>query len=59
MSNIGGVKGEFFLPSCYSELPRLAIDCIKEGIKKKLFYHLLGFVAERKREEVGKKLIKK
>ena len=59
MPNIGGAKDNFFFPSCYSELPRLAIHRSKEGIKKKLFYHLLGFVAEGERKEVRKKLIKK
>ena len=51
-------KGKKFLPSCYSELPRLAINCIKEGIKKKIILSLIGFCG-RGGEKGGKKEINK
>ena len=57
MPSIGGAKDNFIFPSCYSELPRLAIHRSKEGIKKIYYLSLIGFVAEEERKEVRKKLI--
>ena len=58
MPNIGGAKDNFFFPSCYSELPRLAIHRSKEGIKKKFILSLIGFCG-RGGEKGSKKEINK
>ena len=58
MPNIGGAKDNFFFPSCYSELPRLAIHRSEEGIKKNIILSLIGFCG-RGGEKGGKKEINK